>query len=72
MQEDEYVIYFKFCYIIFIMDILIKLNTGFLEKGNVITSRFKIACNYFKKFLLLDLLAILPFFKFYVNMKLQN
>jgi hypothetical protein len=72
MEEQEYIFYFRFCFYIFIIDILCTFNTGFLEKGNVITSRIRIGIYYFKNFLLIDLIAIIPLFKYYINARIEN
>lgn len=46
---------------LFFCDIVIVLNTAIIEDDIVITSRREIFCRYLKGFLIIDLLAIFPF-----------
>lgn len=43
-----------------ILDIFVKLNTGFLFKGFLITNRLKIVKNYFRNSFFIDILASFP------------
>jgi hypothetical protein len=48
--------------ILFLCDILIILNTAIMDGTTMITSRQEIFCRYLKGFLLIDVLAIFPFY----------
>lgn len=52
--------YLTFCIIFFIFDIIFTLNTGYYEKGVVVTDRTKIAKNYIFNYFLIDLLGFIP------------
>lgn len=52
----------KLVFWIFLLEILITLNTSYYSKGNYITSRFQIFKNYLKYDSFLDLLSIFPLF----------
>lgn len=50
-----------FVNVIFMCDILISFNTGVLEKGSLVMSRNKIALNYARFWLWLDIIASFPY-----------
>ena len=47
---------------IFLIDILITLNSGFYYKGDLIEDKLKILDNYYKNNFLIDLISLTPFF----------
>ncbi len=53
---------------ILLLDIFINLNTGFFNKGRLITNRKIIFFNYLRKYCILDLVNLIYFFYF----KLKN
>ncbi|EAR93635.2 cation channel family protein (macronuclear) [Tetrahymena thermophila SB210] len=59
-------------FVILILDMLFTFNTGVVEKGNVIFDRKKAAKIYLKKNFIMDLLALLPLFMFYLDIKLEG
>lgn len=54
----------------FLLDILIKLNTGFYQQGHLNTDRLSILLNYLKGNLIIDSYSVLPFS--YFILKHQN
>ncbi|KAL4436275.1 hypothetical protein ABPG74_015866 [Tetrahymena malaccensis] len=70
LLEELISIYFlKAMIIILSFDIAVNFNTGFFEKGELITSRMRIAQNYIKNMLFVDLLSIVPLIVYFLKHK---
>jgi hypothetical protein len=72
MEEKPFATYFRFCCILFSLDIIFTFNTGILEKGNIIMERKKIAINYFKKNFLMDQISLFPLIIFFFKINIEN
>ncbi|EWS74946.1 cation channel family protein (macronuclear) [Tetrahymena thermophila SB210] len=72
MDIQNYVPFFQNIFIIFVLDILFTFNTGLVEKGNVIFDRKKVAITYLKKYFIMDQIALLPLFLFYLDIQLEG
>lgn len=46
--------------IVFIIDVIINLNTGYYDKGQPIMDKWKIFKNYIQNYLITDGVAVLP------------
>ncbi|EAR84834.2 cation channel family protein (macronuclear) [Tetrahymena thermophila SB210] len=68
LLEEIISIYFlKTLVIILSFDIAVNFNTGFFEKGELITSRTRIAQNYIKNMLFVDLMSIIPLIAYFLK-----
>ncbi|KAL4481446.1 hypothetical protein ABPG74_007535 [Tetrahymena malaccensis] len=72
MDIQNYVSFFQKIFIIFVLDIIFTFNTGLVEKGIVILDRKKIAITYLKKNFIMDQIALLPLFMFFLNIQLEG
>lgn len=53
-------IYLFFTIVLFALDIIITLNTGYYEKGVVVKDRSKIAKHYIFNYLIIDFIGLIP------------
>ncbi|KAL4487100.1 hypothetical protein ABPG72_001552 [Tetrahymena utriculariae] len=68
LLEELISIYFlKTMVIILSFDITVNFNTGFFEKGELITSRTRIAQNYIRNMLFVDLMSIGPLIAYFLK-----
>ncbi|KAL4468170.1 hypothetical protein ABPG72_017151 [Tetrahymena utriculariae] len=72
MDPQNYVNFFQAVFVVFVLDILITFNTGVVEKGNVIFDRKNAAITYLKKNFIMDQIALLPLFMFFLDINLEG
>ncbi|EAS05916.2 cation channel family protein (macronuclear) [Tetrahymena thermophila SB210] len=72
MDISRFQLLFQILFIVSVIDIFVELNTGVLQKGDIIYNRNFIFQSYMKNTFLLNILGIIPLFFFISKVEISN